>query len=386
MLRLTEMRIVVIIPTYNEAENIEKSIEKVEAAFREVRGHELSILVVDDSSPDGTGEIVKRLMKKDRRLDLFINKQKVGLGAAYLAAMEYEFEKKGTDAVFEMDADLSHDQTKIPAMIEKLDQGYDVVLGSRYIPGGGIPANWGIARKFLSVIGNIVAMVLFTRFDIKDWTGGFRALRRWVYEKFKPHVTEYRNYTFQLSSLYWALYYKAKVVEVPFHFVDRTAGKSKMPKLEYIVSTLWFIVTTRIREPAIQKFIKFGIVGFSGYLVTALGLWLFTYNLPLSFLAWPLATELGIISNFVWNNAWTFKEEMFTKIYDIVEKFVQFNVTSAGALVIMTVMGKVSDSLLGLHYRQISLPFIIVFFVLPYNWLMYTKVIWNRGSAERRPV
>lgn len=377
------MKIIVIIPTYNEAENIEKTIEKVGEVFQKVKGHDLSILVVDDSSPDGTPEIVKRLMRKNSRLDILINKQKVGLGAAYLAAMDYAFEKRGAEAVFEMDADLSHDAEKIPAMIEKLDQGYDMILGSRYIPGGGIPDNWGIIRKFLSVVGNVVAMILFTRFDIKDWTGGYRLLRRWVYEKFKPQVTEYRNYTFQLSSLYWALRYKAKVAEVPFHFTDRTAGKSKMPKVEYMVRTLLFIVTTRLREPEIQKFIKFGTVGFSGYLVTAFGLWLFTYKLPLYFFAWPLATEFGIISNFIWNNLWTFREEMFTKLHDLVVKFMQFNLSSLGALVIMSVAGKISDYLLGVQYRQISLPFIIVFLALPYNWLMYTKVVWNRTSTKK---
>ncbi|KKT76352.1 MAG: Glycosyltransferase [Microgenomates group bacterium GW2011_GWA2_44_7] len=376
------MKILVIVPTYNEAENIVKSIEGIRRAFSKVKGHDLGIIVVDDTSPDGTADIVRDLMQFVPNLDLVVNKHKVGLGGAYLVAMAYAFEKKGADAVFEMDADLSHDPDKIPQMIRKLDEGYDLVLGSRYIPGGGIPQSWGIHRKFLSVIGNIVAMVLFTRFDIKDWTGGYRLLRRWVYEKFKPHVTEYRNYTFQLSSLYWALFYKAKVAEVPFHFVDRTAGKSKMPKLEYIVRTLLFIITTRAQEPKVKKFIKFGIVGFLGYIVTSLGIWILGRMNIVEVLVWSIATEAGIISNFTWNNLWTFKEESFTKILDIVRKFMQFNLTSAGALIITTITGTALASVFGTQYRQIYLPFIIVFLVLPYNWLMYTRIVWKQTGKK----
>lgn len=383
MLIFFRMKIVLITPTYNEADNIEKLVVKVNQVFGQIKTHDLSILVVDDSSPDGTGKIVEGLVKKYRNLYLLTNPNKVGLGAAYLAGMEKAFEEMGADAVFEFDADLSHDPEKIPAMIEKLEEGYDVVLGSRYIPGGGIPGNWGVLRKFLSVAGNLTAMVLMTNFKIRDWTGGFRLLRRWVYEKFKPQVREYRNYTFQISTLYWALRNGAKVAEVPFHFVDRTAGKSKMPKMEYIVRTLLFIISARLREPVIQKFIKFGIVGFSGYLVAAFSIWILSGAISVEWLIWLLSTELSIISNFIWNNVWTFREQQFTRLTDVAGKFVQFNVTSAGAIVIMTVAGTVLTAIFGPQYRQLYLPVIIGFLVLPYNWLMYTKVVWNRASAER---
>lgn len=379
------MKIVLITPSYNEAGNIEKIVEKVEKVFERIKDHELSILVVDDSSPDGTGTIVQKLAKKYKNLHLLVNPKKIGLGAAYLTGMEMAFGEMKADAVFEFDADLSHDQEKIPEMIRKLEEGYDVILGSRYIPGGGIPEDWGVLRKFLSVVGNLVAMVLFANFKIKDWTGGYRLISRRAYLMFKDHVSEYRNYTFQLSTLYWALREGAKVGEVPFHFVDRTHGKSKMPKVEYMISTLLFIVKARLAEPAIKKFIKFGIVGFSGYLVSAISLWLLGKTTFPEWSIWLLATELSIVSNFIWNNLWTFREQMFTKVTDVVGKFVQFNITSAGAIVILTVMGTLLTFLFGPQYRQLYLPLIIAFMVLPYNWLMYTKVVWKGKSKEIGP-
>jgi dolichol-phosphate mannosyltransferase len=376
------MKITILIPTYNEAEGITRVVEKVEAVVGRIKSHEISIVVVDDSSPDGTGNIVKNLTLRYPNLGLFTNPKKVGLGAAYFAAMENVFKEKDVDAVMEFDSDMSHDPEKIPEMIEKLDEGYDFAVGSRYIPGGGIPDNWGILRKSLSVVGNIVAMVVFTNFRVRDWTGGFRVFKRWVYEKIKPHVKEVRNYTFQISTLYWAIRCGAKVVEVPFHFTDRTLGKSKMPKVEYIVSTLLYIVKVRLAEPEIKKFVKFGIVGFSGYLVSAISLWILGKGSLPEWLIWLLATEVSIISNFTWNNLWTFRDDMFTKVEDVIKKFIQFNVTSAGAIVIMTVMGTFLTSLFGSQYRQIYLPFIIVFLVLPYNWLMYTKVVWKGKKVK----
>lgn len=376
------MKIVLITPTYNEAGNIEKVVDRLNDVFCRIKNHSLSILVVDDTSPDGTGGIVKKLMKTNKNLFLLTNPRKVGLGAAYLAAMDVAFNKMNADAVFEFDADLSHDPQKIPEMIRKLEQGYDVVLGSRYIPGGGIPDDWGIVRKFISVVGNVVAMILLLNFRVRDWTGGFRLLRRWVYEKIKPQVTEYRNYTFQVSTLYWAVRFGAKVAEVPFHFADRTHGKSKMPKVEYMYSTLLFIIKARLAEPGVQRFIKFGVVGFSGYIVAAASLWLLGKDGFPEWFIWLASTELSIISNFIWNNTWTFKDQMFTTAFDILKKFTQFNVTSAGAIVIMTGMGTLLTNLFGPQYRQLYLPLIIVFLVLPYNWLMYTRIIWRSKKSS----
>jgi dolichol-phosphate mannosyltransferase len=380
------MKIVLITPTYDEAGNIEELIRRVEEVFHRLTAYHLTILVVDDSSPDGTGKIVERLKKKFTNLFLIENPRKVGLGGAYLEGMKWAFDQQKADAVFQIDADLSHDISKIPLMLDKLDQGYDLVLGSRYIPGGGIPEDWGILRRFLSIAGNLTAMILMMNFTIHDWTGGFRLTRRWVYERYKNKVQEYRNYTFQISTLYWAVRSGAKVAEVPFVFVDRWRGKSKMPKLDYIIRTLWFIVAMRTREVTQWKFFRFGVVGFSGYLVAAVALWILGhFRLP-EVLIWFLATELSIISNFIWNNLWTFAEQKFTKTAEVILKFLQFNATSAVAVVILSLGGTFLSAHFGTNYRQVYLPLLIVFIVLPYNWLAYTRIVWKGSSKERPPV
>src|SRR5579859_6306258 len=162
---------VIIIPTYNERENIQRVVPKLISIFKKVSGWNMNILVVDDSSPDGTADVVRELQEKNRQLFLLVNKKKAGLGVAYLKGMEKVFGDMKADVAFEFDADLSHDPECIPAFLEKLDAGYDMVLGSRYIPGGSIPQNWGLHRKFLSVVGNILIQIILTDFHIKDWTG-----------------------------------------------------------------------------------------------------------------------------------------------------------------------------------------------------------------------
>ena len=142
----------------------------------------MQILVVDDSSPDGTAEVVLNLQKKYSFLQLLVNKKKAGLGSAYLKGMDQAFNHLGADLVFEFDADLSHDPAIMPLMLKEIERGSDLVLGSRYIAGGSIPQNWGLHRKFLSVFGNLFIRLVMWDFSIKDWTTGYRAIKKEVYQ------------------------------------------------------------------------------------------------------------------------------------------------------------------------------------------------------------
>ena len=155
---------IVIIPTYNERENIQKVVPILLEVFKKSPNWNMGILVVDDTSPDKTYEVVSQLSKKNPRVHLLVNKKKSGLGGAYLKGMAEAFGNLHADVVFEFDADLSHDPTKIPAFLKKLDEGYDMVLGSRYIAGGGIPQDWGWYRKILSVWGNLFINLVFLTF------------------------------------------------------------------------------------------------------------------------------------------------------------------------------------------------------------------------------
>lgn len=389
---------VVIIPTYNERENIQTVIPLLLKVFKSVKNWDMHLLVVDDTSPDKTYEVVAALEKKHTPVHLVVNKQKSGLGGAYLKGMEHAFGKLTADVVFEFDADLSHDPTKIPEFLAAIDDGADMVLGSRYIKGGGIPADWGLHRKFLSVMGNIVIATVLTNFSIRDWTGGYRAISRKVYEKVRPHMNSKRftGYTFQIGFLHQAVRQGFKIVEVPFVFVDRTIGQSKLGP-EYIKNTLVFIFKVRMMEIFQHKVFKFAVVGGIGSLVQLLSLQLFRFLLP-SFqvlvitdflVATLLSIEVAIISNFILNNMWTFAD-LKLKSAQIPSKFLQFNLASTGSLLIQLVIAGLGEFLIGI-FTLFTLPIVaiavdtgMVFAVtgiligMVWNFFAYTKFIWKK--------
>ena len=244
------MKTVIVIPTYNEKGNIGKLIEVLEKAIKDVpKNFEVHILVVDDSSPDGTADLVKKYTQKYKNVHILINPKKEGLGGAYLKGMEYATKKLGAKVLMEFDADFSHDPYKIPEFLKAINNGSDLVLGSRYIKGGTIPDNWGLHRKFLSIMGNLTIRTIMMHFKIHDWTTGYRAIRKEVYEAVKNELNQERffGYTFQIGFLLKAIRKGYKVSEVPINFVDRTYGVSKIGP-EYIKNTLIYIIKTRIGE------------------------------------------------------------------------------------------------------------------------------------------
>ena len=199
------MKIVIIPATYNEKGNIERLITILEEeVFPKIKNHEMYILVADDNSPDGTCVEVKKLMEKWKNIGISSGTRN-GLGAAYIRGMTYAVEKLGADVIFEIDADLQHDPYKIPQFIKKIEEGYDMVVGNRYSDGGSIPKNWPLLRKIFSIVANIFVRIVFTKFSIHDWTGGYRALKKEVFLKEKPKLDNYSGYIFQISFLHRAV-------------------------------------------------------------------------------------------------------------------------------------------------------------------------------------
>lgn len=383
----------IIIPTYNEVKTIQKTLEKTFDVIKTVKGWQISILIVDDTSPDKTYELVEKLQKKYKQLYLVLNKQKAGLGGAYLKGMEYAFTKLKANVVFEFDADLSHDPTKIPLMLEEIDKGADMVLGSRYMPGGGIPQDWGLHRKFLSVVGNLVIATVLTDFRIKDWTGGFRAIRKPVYEAVVTEMKSERfsGYTFQIGFLHKAVRKNFTIVEIPFRFVDRTEGESKLGS-EYIKNTLIYIGKVRMLEILQSRFFKFAMVGGMGAAIQLGSLQFFWRNVITNFdLAFFLAIETAILSNFILNNLWTFKDRQLT-VAQAPLKFLQFNLASGGSIVIQQIIGSGGKFLFGLPIilalpaYGISVdagPLYAVIGILVgmfWNYFAYNFFIWNKAS------
>jgi len=375
------MKVIVILPTYNEKGNIEKLINILEnEIFPKIKNHDMSILVADDNSPDKTAQEVQKLMKKWGNIDLSSGEKK-GLGAAYVRAMTYAIDKMNAEIMFEMDADLSHDPNKIPEFLKKIDEGNDMVIGNRYSNGGSIPPNWPIKRKLFSVFGNLLVRTILMRFSIHDWTGGFRALRKEVFIKEHEELESFPSYTFQIAFLHKTVRDGFKVAEVPFHFTDRILGRSKFPALEYIVNALRYVITARIKEVLTGPFGKFLVVGGVGFIINATVL-----RVLVEIFHWApspanlAGAGLAIFSNFNFNNLWTFKQQRFTTILQYFTKLIHFYATSSfGVIFIQTGTIFLGDNLIGRKYYFIY--FLIgTFFLLIWNFTIYSRFIWKKNS------
>lgn len=247
--------VVIIIPTYNEALIISETIHQVFEQTQTLEDFDVQILVFDSASTDKTPEIVRNLISHyHHKLHLEAEPQKTGLGSAYTQAMNYALNQLNADIIVEFDADLSHQPQYIPSMLEKI-KTCDVVVGSRYISGGSIPENWSIHRKALSLLGNYVARMVLTR-QYKDLTSGFRLIRRETLQKALSTPFLSNQYAYKLH-LMWLLHrQKARIVEFPIAFIDRTHGTSKLPT-NSILDALRVIFTLRLKviRDCIKKYL-----------------------------------------------------------------------------------------------------------------------------------
>ena len=212
-------RVVVLIPTFNERENLARIVARVRSAVPAA-----DILVLDDNSPDGTGDVANELAESDGQVHVLHRPGKEGLGAAYLAGFRWVLDR-GYDAAVEMDADGSHQPEQLPALLRAGERA-DVVIGSRWVPGGTV-VNWPLPRKALSVGGNIYVRVMLGM-SVHDATGGYRVYRTSALQAMDLHSVESQGYGFQVDMTWRAVRSGLTVVEVPIEFVERVAGESKM--------------------------------------------------------------------------------------------------------------------------------------------------------------
>ncbi len=225
------MNIIVIIPTYNEVENIESLISKVLSVYPGI-----NVLVVDDNSPDGTASIVKKIMETEPRVHLIQRKGKLGLGTAYIEGFKFAL-ANGFDAIFEMDADFSHNPEDIPRFIETL-QDADLVIGSRYLTGVNV-INWPLQRLILSYFANLYTRII-TGMPVRDATGGFKCFRAEALKQINLDKIKTNGYGFQIEMNFrmWAKGFRIK--EIPIIFVDRRNGVSKMNK-KIIIEAIFLV-------------------------------------------------------------------------------------------------------------------------------------------------
>jgi len=226
-------KVLIVIPTYNEAENILNIIPEV--LSKTTSEYQFNVLVVDDNSPDGTADMVESL--NSEHVFLIKRPKKNGLGTAYLVGFKYAIENK-FDYVFEMDADFSHDPKYLPQFLMKMEEGYDLVVGSRYINGISV-VNWPISRLFLSYFANIYTQII-TGMKVKDTTAGFMCYDVKKLSGINLDNVRSNGYSFQIEMKFKYYVRKYRITEIPILFIDRRAGMSKMSKK--VVYEAFFIV------------------------------------------------------------------------------------------------------------------------------------------------
>ena len=398
-------KIVIVMAAWNEAENIKKMTDTLfDEVFPKINA-QMHLLVADNHSTDGMTQIVEDQMKKRKNLHIVQQKGK-GLGNAYVSGFKYAVEKLGADAVMEMDADGQHPPEFVKPMIEAYLNGADYVIGSRYIPGGSVPRQWAFFRRFISFAGNLFIRLVFLKPSIHDMTTGFRLTKvKGVLDKIDlDNLKEKERFAYKVDLLYQSINNAKKVVEVPLEFKSRLMDKSKFNTKE-MTATFKLAVILAIKGK--QRFFKFAVVGFIGFLINWMGIEVFRlmpfteslanyfqkYNVtPFMMVlatasSWSAAfgAELSIISNFTLNNIWTFKEKKISKFGELILSFLKFNLTSFGAVLIQFAVIGFSVNIFGDTglVRLLALVFAIGFIIIPYNYTMYNLFIWKTWKLDR---
>ncbi len=365
-------KVVIIIPTYNEALVIEKTVHEVFNALlpTDVSAH---ILIFDSCSTDNTQEIIRMLQETYPNLHLQTEAKKSGLGSAYLQAINYALDELQADIVFEFDADLSHQPHYLPQMIERMNT-CDVVVGSRYVKGGSIPKNWGWHRKLLSVLGNVVARVMLTP-KYKDFTSGFRATNSLLLKKVLPTRFISNQYAYKLELLWLLHKARAKIIEHPIEFVDREQGQSKLPANSVLDSLR---VLARLRCNALKPYVHMCVVGVVGLVLQCL-----IYNLLrikcTPFFAAQIAVIAAIINNFILHNQFTFKQKSMDNHVKSMTYFIMYSLLMIGF--------QSSWTQLGVHYwgagmmKENIIVASGIFWGSLLNYLVYSRFIW-RNTKE----
>ncbi|MCX7797886.1 MAG: polyprenol monophosphomannose synthase [Melioribacter sp.] len=234
---INSLKALVIIPTYNELDNVQKLIP-----FILERYPDINILIVDDNSPDGTADYIAQLGKNDSRVKLIKRESKMGLGTAYVEGFKFML-RNGYDVAIQMDADYSHDPNEIENFLNKI-KDYDLVIGSRYIDGVRV-INWPIRRLLLSYFANLYTRII-TGMPIKDATGGFKCFKRKVLESVNLDKIRSNGYSFQIEMNFIAWKKKFRIIEIPIVFVERTQGSSKMSK-KIVYEAIFMVWKLRIK-------------------------------------------------------------------------------------------------------------------------------------------
>lgn len=403
------MKVAVIIPTYNEKDNVGPMLEAWLKIAKENPKYQFEIAVVDDYSPDGTGKIVEGYQKKHKNIYL-VSGPRLGYGKALVKGYQYAMSDLKADIVIPIDSDFQWNPFLAPKLLKKIEEGFDVVIASRGVAGSKDYFNW--FRKLTHWVSDTIFAYHWAGIkEVHDHAGAFKAIRvKGILDQVDFNKLNVMGFVIQMKTIYELSKTGAKFAEVAAIYGDRRSGESTTVGLK---SLTWFAkyiveyikVATIIRLERSRQFVKFAVVGFIGFAVNALGLELFR-RVPAiqvlgeslgsnessiaiflsSYIYWPAAiatafgAELAIISNFTLNNLWTFSERSIKKPLSVLVKFLGFNFTSFGAIIIQFVVIGLGTKATGAggFWSLFWLVIAIGFLVIPYNWFMYSRVIWKK--------
>lgn len=349
-------RISVVVPTYNERENIVELIERLESLKLNIE-----IIVVDDNSPDNTAEEAMKLNEKYGNIKVLKRPGKLGLGSAIADGIK----NASGDYIVIMDADLQHPPEKLTDLYNALENGADLAIASRYVKGGNVEG-WSIYRKIISKGATLIAHLLLPETKkVKDPLSGFFAFKRLSLKDFKPST---RSYKVLLELLHYTKDNNIKIVEVPFVFSKRKKGESKLSFNEILH---YLKLVLKLNE---YRIIKFMIVGASGILVNEGILYYLVENGLKIFYASPIAIEVSIVSNHILNHLWTFKMRESKNIINYLRSLIKYHMSVVlGAII--NYVGLMVFAALGFHYLISNILAILLGFIS--NYLFSEHVVWK---------
>ena len=387
---------VVLLPTYNEKDNIGKFIKEIFSQQKNISNWKIEVLVVDSNSPDGTLNVVKSLAQKNPLIHYLTVGR--GLGVALIKGHQYSISHLKPDALIQLDADGQVDAGIIVSMLETLDQGYNFVIGSRFVEGGKNLLSF--SRKTFTLGSSIFCRIVMGPFDIKEFSNSARAFTPELFKKIDLSLIPWRENTFisQPSFLNAAIIAGAKYKEVPLTFKDRSVGYSKMKITNYIYDVIVYAFEARLRKIGINfplfrisrkgpLFIRFAVVGLAGTFVDFLFYKVFINAFHLSPpVAKIFSTEFGIMNNFVFNNFWTFKGRNTDT--HIIKRLGIYNLVSMGGLligvgIIALLHQLYGDGFITLLGHRIAYNNFYFFATIPvvmiWNFIVNQKITWKHS-------
>lgn len=375
------MKAVIVIPTFNERENIEKLIPVLIDFLKKDYSGDFEILVVDGNSPDGTANSVRELSQIYPQVHLLLEPAKRGLGAAYVFGFKHAMTEMDADIIVEMDADFQHDPKDASRLLHEIENGADYAIGSRFIRGGSIPKEWTWQRKFWSIGGNIFTKVVLGIFNVNDFTSGFKASRvKGFVDRLDLDNILSQGFAYKIDLLFKMHRLGAKIKEVPIEFGLRDRGNSKMEKNNPIDS-LRVVVTLRFQE--LKSFFKFGTVGLIGFAtdwgIFNIFIWQKIFDASISSL---ISGFVAMNVTFLLNNFWSFGNQKITSVGKILQKAPLYYLISYVPIYFRSkLLIPWAHLLLGDTNLVSNLAlFVGIALGLIWNFFFYKKIIWRKNA------